>query len=52
MLPEKPGQIIKRKRFSLNIMDQNISVKVSCGEYNTKMNLVEIGMLTSVWDKV
>jgi len=52
MLPEKPGQIIKRKRFSLNIMDQNISVKVSCGEYNTEMNLIEIGMLTSVWDKV
>jgi len=49
MLPEKPGQIIKRKRFGLNITDQNISVKISCGEFNTEMNLVEIGMLTSIW---
>jgi len=50
MLPEKPGQIIKRKRFGLNITDQNISIKISCGEYNTEMNLVEIGMQTSVWE--
>jgi len=49
MLPENPGQIIKRKRFGLNITDQNISIKISCGEYNTEMNLIEIGMLTSVW---
>jgi len=49
MLPEKPGQIIKRKRFGLNITDQNISIKISCGEYNTEMNLIEIGMATSVW---
>ena len=49
MLPEKPGQIIKRKRFGLNITDQNISVKISCGEYNTEMNLIEIGMQTNVW---
>ena len=49
MRPEKPGQIIKRERFGLNITDQNISIKISCGEYNTEMNLIEIGMLTSVW---
>jgi len=49
MLPEKPGQIIKRERFHLNLMDQNISVRISSGEYNTEMNLVEIGMATSVW---
>ena len=49
MLPEKPGQIIKRKRFGLNITDQNISVKISCGEFNTEMNLIEIGMQTNVW---
>jgi phage baseplate assembly protein gpV len=49
MLPEKPGEIIKRRRFGLNITDQNISVKISCGEFNTEMNLIEIGMLTSIW---
>lgn len=49
MLPDKPGEIIKRKRFSVNITDQNISIQISCGEHNTEMNLMEIGMLTSVW---
>jgi len=52
MLPDNPGQIIKRKRFGLNITDQNISIKISCGEFNTEMNLVEIGMKTSVWSGV
>jgi len=50
MLPEKPGQIIKRERFHLNLMDQNISIRISSGEYNTEMNLVEMGMVISVWD--
>jgi len=49
MLPDRPGEIIKRKRFGLNITDQNISIKISCGEYNTEMNLIEIGMQTNVW---
>ena len=49
MLPEKPGQIIKRERFNLNITDQNISVKISAGEFNTEMELVEIGAKTNVW---
>jgi len=52
MRPEKPGEIITRTRFPLNITGQNISVKISCGEYNTEMQLIEIGMLTSVWSGV
>jgi len=50
MLPERPGEIIKRDRSHMNIMDQNISIKISSGEYNTEMNLVEIGMVTGVWE--
>ncbi len=49
MRPEKAGEIITRARFPLNIKGQNISVKISCGEYNTEMQLIEIGMATSVW---
>ena len=49
MLPENPGQIVKRERFPVNITDQNISIKISCGEYNTEMDLIEIGMLTGIW---
>lgn len=49
MLPEKPGQIIKRERFGLNLADQNISIKITCGEFNTEMNLMEIGLATNVW---
>lgn len=49
MLPDKPGQIIKRERFNLNITDQNISIKISAGEFNTKMELIEIGTKTNVW---
>ena len=52
MRPKKPGEIITRTRFPLNIKGQNISVKISCGEYNTEMELIEIGMLTSVWGGV
>ena len=50
MRPEKAGELIKRKRIHLNITDQNISIKISSGEYNTEMNLVEIGLKTSVWE--
>jgi len=50
MLAETAGQIIKRERFQVNLTDQNISVKIGCGEHNTKMNLVEIGLVTSVWE--
>jgi hypothetical protein len=52
MLPEKPGQIIKRERFNLNITDQNISIKISAGEFNTEMELIEMGMITNVWSGV
>ncbi|OEU68510.1 MAG: hypothetical protein BBJ57_07470 [Desulfobacterales bacterium PC51MH44] len=50
MLPDRPGEIIKRHRSQHNLMDQNISIKISSGEYNTEMNLVEIGMVTGVWE--
>jgi len=51
MLPEKPGQIVSRARFNTNITDQNISVKISAGEFNTEMELIEVGMKTNVWSE-
>jgi len=51
MRAENPAQIVKRERGSVNIIDQNISVKISISGDNIEMNLIEFGTLVNIWDR-
>ncbi|MBL0716800.1 MAG: hypothetical protein JJV89_02015 [Desulfosarcina sp.] len=51
MMADRPSQLVKRSRFPTNIMNQNISVKISVAGHNVKMNLIEFGAMINIWER-
>ena len=51
MQPERPMQESRRHRFTLNLTDEHISIKIGNNGVGEEMELFDIGLRTDLWDK-
>ena len=50
MAPEVTSQLVRRHLFPINIQDQNISIKIQNNAASKEMELLDVGLKTSVYE--